>query len=109
VEELDQNYVVGAVVRGLPRNRVLLRHALRNASGPAVASLGLYVPQLIGGAIIAETVFGLPGLGQFALEGAQGKDMPVIQGVIIVLIIFTLVTNLIVNAILGWLRPGTKV
>jgi peptide/nickel transport system permease protein len=109
VDELDQNYVVGAVVRGLPPNRVLLRHALRNASGPAVASLGLYIPQLIGGAIIAETVFGLPGLGQYALEGAQGKDMPVIQGVIIVLIIFTLVTNVIVNAILGWLRPGTKV
>ena len=71
--------------------------------------MGLYIPQLIGGAIIAETVFGLPGLGQYALEGAQGKDMPVIQGVIIVLIIFTLVTNVIVNAILGWLRPGTKV
>jgi peptide/nickel transport system permease protein len=109
VEELSQNYVTGAVVRGLPPRRVLLRHALRNASGPAVAALGLYIPQLIGGAIVAETVFGLPGLGQYALEGAQGKDMPVIQGVIVVLIVFTLAGNLLVNAILRWLRPGSAV
>jgi peptide/nickel transport system permease protein len=108
VEVLGENFVVGAVVRGLSPRRVLFRHALRNAAGPAVSAIGLYVPGLIGGAIIAELVFGLPGIGQFALQGAEEKDMPVIQGVLVVLIAIVLASNLVVNMVLGWLRPASR-
>ena len=61
-----------------------------------------------GGAVIAETIFGLPGLGQFALDGAQGHDIPVIQGVLIVTIVLVLISNLVVDALLAWLRRARR-
>ncbi|MDQ8047085.1 MAG: ABC transporter permease [Patulibacter sp.] len=108
VATLDEDFVVGARVRGLSPRRVLFGHALRNASAPAVATLGLSIPTLLGGAVIAETIFGLPGLGKFALDGAQSHDIPVIQGVLIVSIGLVLITNLFVDALLSWLRPATR-
>jgi peptide/nickel transport system permease protein len=108
VATLDEDFVVGARVRGLSPARVLLRHALRNAAAPAVATVGLAVPALMGGAVIAESIFGLPGLGQFALSGAQGHDIPVIHGVLVVTIVLVLISNLLVDALLAWLRPATR-
>ena len=80
VEVLEQNYIVGARVRGLPHRRVLFRHALRNASGPALTILGNDFPLMLAGAVAAEAVFSLPGLGQLLLESAQTRDIPVVQG-----------------------------
>jgi peptide/nickel transport system permease protein len=108
VATLDEDFVVGARVRGLSPRRVLLGHALRNASAPAVATIGLAIPALLGGAVIAETIFGLPGLGQYALTGAQSHDIPVIQGVLVVTIAIVLVCNLVADAVLAWLRPATR-
>jgi peptide/nickel transport system permease protein len=105
---LGENFIIGAAVRGLRRRRIVFGHALRNAAGPAVTVIGTMIPHLLGGAIIAEQVFGLPGIGQYALQGAQGKDMPVIQGVLLVLIALVLACNILVNAALGWLRPETR-
>ncbi|MFZ0384189.1 MAG: ABC transporter permease [Solirubrobacteraceae bacterium] len=106
VAVLDENYVVGATVRGLPRRRVLSRHALRNALGPAVTVLGYDVPLLITGAVAAEAVFSLPGLGQLVLQSAQTRDVPVVQGVLLVTSTLVIVSNLVVNEVLRWLRPG---
>ena len=106
VAVLDQNYIVGARVRGLPRRRVLLRHALRNAAGPAVTVLGIDVPVMIAGAVAAEAVFSLPGLGQLVLESASTRDIPVVQGVLLVTSTIVIATNLVVNATLRRLRPG---
>jgi peptide/nickel transport system permease protein len=108
VAALQENYAVGARVRGLSRRRVLLVHVLRNAAAPTVAAIGLEVPQLLGGAVITETVFALPGLGQYALEGAQNHDVPVIQGVLVVMVVLVLISNLGVDLLLGWMRPGTR-
>jgi peptide/nickel transport system permease protein len=106
VAVLEQNYIVGAKVRGLPRRRILTRHALRNAAGPALTVLGYDVPLLITGAVAAEAVFSLPGLGQLVLESAETHDIPVLQGVLLVTSIFIIVCNLVVNELLRWLRPG---
>jgi peptide/nickel transport system permease protein len=106
VSVLEQNYIVGAKVRGLPRRRILTRHALRNAAGPALTVLGYDIPLLITGAVAAEAVFSLPGLGQLVLESAETHDIPVLQGVLLVTSIFIIVCNLIVNELLRWLRPG---
>jgi peptide/nickel transport system permease protein len=106
VAVLEQNYIVGARVRGLPRRRILTRHALRNAAGPALTVLGYDVPLLITGAVAAEAVFSLPGLGQLVLESAETHDIPVVQGVLLVTSIFVIVCNLGVNELLRWLRPG---
>jgi peptide/nickel transport system permease protein len=105
VEVLDQNYIVGAEVRGLPRRRILIFHALRNAAGPALTVVGIAVPLLIGGAVVAEGVFALPGLGQLALESASQRDVPPLQGVLLVTSGFVIVANLLVNTTVGWLQP----
>jgi peptide/nickel transport system permease protein len=103
VEVLDRNYIVGAKVRGLPYRRIMIRHALRNAAGPALTILGNDFPQMLAGAVAAEAVFSLPGLGQLLLESAETRDMPVVQGVLLVISTFVIVVNLLVNTTLNWL------
>jgi peptide/nickel transport system permease protein len=103
VQALEQNYIVGARVRGLPYRRILFRHALRNAAGPALVVLGNDFPQMLAGAVAAEVVFSLPGLGQLLLESAQTRDIPVVQGLLLVVSIFVIVVNLVVNTTLNWL------
>jgi peptide/nickel transport system permease protein len=109
VSVYEQNYVTGAVVRGLSSRRVLLRHALRNALAPAVAALGLTIPYFLSGAVVIEQIFSLPGLGQYAINGATSQDMPIIQGVLMITIVIVVISNLTVDFLLGWLRPGTRV
>ena len=108
VAVLEQNYIVGAKVRGLSRRRILFGHALRNAAGPALAVLGYSVPLLITGAVAAEAVFSLPGLGQLVLSASETHDIPVVQGVLLVTSCFVIVCNLTVNELLRWLRPGDE-
>ena len=110
VQVLEQNYIVGAKVRGLPYRRILVRHALRNATGPALVILGVDFPQLLAGAVAAEVVFSLPGLGQLLLESAETRDIPVVQGVLLVISVIVIVVNLVVNTALNWLyRTGDGV
>ena len=109
VSVLDKNYIVGAKVRGLPYRRILVRHALRNAAGPALVVLGNDFPIMLAGAVAAEAVFSLPGLGQLLLESAQTRDIPVVQGLLLVISTFVIVVNLVVNTTLNWLyraEPG---
>lgn len=103
VSVLEQNYITGARVRGLPYRRILTRHALRNAAGPALTILGNDFPVMLAGAVAAEAVFSLPGLGQLLLEAAQTRDIPVVQGVLLVVSTFVIVINLVVNTVLGLL------
>jgi len=108
VAALDENFVVGATVRGLSPRRILYRHVLRNALAPTVTIIGLEIPQLLGAAVVTEALFALPGLGQLALTAAQEHDLPVIQGVLLVMVAIVLVCNLGIDALLGWLRPATR-
>jgi peptide/nickel transport system permease protein len=103
VAVLEQNYITGARVRGLPYRRILTRHALRNAVGPALTILGYDFPIMLAGAVAAEAVFSLPGLGQLLLESAQTRDIPVVQGVLLVVSMFVVVVNLVVNTVLNLL------
>ncbi|WP_433085635.1 ABC transporter permease [Dactylosporangium sp. CA-052675] len=105
VAQLGENYVTGAVVRGLGARRVLLRHALRNAAGPALTVLGLGVPMVLGGAVVTEKIFNLPGLAQLALQAAAQHDVPLIQGTLLVTVTVVLVCNTLVNLALGRLTP----
>jgi len=110
VQVLDQNYITGARVRGLPYRRILVRHALRNAAGPALVTLGYDFPQMLAGAVAAEAVFSLPGIGQLLLESAETRDIPVVQGLLLVISTFVIVVNLVINTTLNWLyRSGDEV
>jgi peptide/nickel transport system permease protein len=108
VAVLDQNYITGARVRGLPYRRVLFRHALRNAAGPALVILGNDFPIMLAGAVAAEAVFSLPGLGQLLLNAAESRDIPVVQGLLLVVSAFVVVVNLVVNTILAFLYRSSE-
>jgi peptide/nickel transport system permease protein len=108
VSTLQENYVTGAVVRGLSRRRILFVHALRNGSGQAISILGLKIPVLLGGAVMTETIFNMPGFGKLSADSALRGDVPVVQGTLVVAIVFVLFFNLLVNGVLGTLRPASR-
>lgn len=108
VGSLAQNYVVAATVHGLGRPRIVLRHVLPNAIGPAVATLGLHVPRLVGGAVITEAVFGMPGLGMLARQAALSGDVPVVQGVLLVSIALVVASGIVVGIVLGRLGANER-
>ena len=108
VGALRENYVTGAAMRGLSARRVLFGHVLRNAVGPALTVLGMSVPMIIGGAVVTERIFNLPGIAQLALQAAQEQDVPVIQGTLLVTVGVVLIANLVVNAGLSALNPAAR-
>ena len=108
VAVLEQNYITGARVRGLPYRRILFRHALRNAAGPALVVLGNGFPQILAGSVAVEAVFSLPGLGQLLLNAAESRDIPVVQGLLLVVSAFVVVVNLVVNTLLAFLYRSSE-
>nr|WP_250641032.1 ABC transporter permease [Frankia sp. AiPa1] len=103
-----ENYVVGAVVRGLSGRRIFLVHVLRNGVGPAVAVLGLKFPNLLGGAVVTESIFQLSGYGMFASESAIKGDVPAVQAVLVVAVLLVVLFNLLVNLLLTRLIPAAS-
>lgn len=101
VGALHENYIVGARVHGLGGPRIVWGHALPNSLGPALATLGLHVPRLVGGAVITEAVFGMPGLGQLARTSAVQGDVPVVQGVLLVGVVIVILSGIAVNLVLA--------
>jgi peptide/nickel transport system permease protein len=104
----QSNYVTGARLRGLTEGEILRTQVLRNGVGPALTVLGMKFPTLLGGAVITESIFHLPGYGIFTASAAQQGDVPVVQGALIFSIILVLVFNLLVNAILNRLTPAAQ-
>jgi peptide/nickel transport system permease protein len=103
-----ENYVTGAIVRGLSPRRIFFGHVLRNGMGPALTVLGLKFPTLIGGSVVTEWIFGLQGFGRFANESAQSGDVPAVQGVLVVSIVLVVAFNLIVNVVLARVTPASQ-
>jgi peptide/nickel transport system permease protein len=108
VAALGENYVIGARLRGLSPRRILFVHALRGAAGPALAMLALRIPILIGGAVVTETIFTMPGVGKMAADSALRGDVPVVQGTLVVSIMIVLVCSLAINALQGFLQPASR-
>ncbi|WP_460801120.1 ABC transporter permease [Microbacterium sp. GXF6406] len=103
-----ENYVTGALMRGLGPQRIFFGHVLRNGSGPALTVLGMKFPALLGGAVVTEAIFGLAGFGKFAADSAARGDVPAVQGVLVVAILLVVVFNLIVNLLLVRLNPAAS-
>ncbi len=108
IQARRENYVVGALVRGLSRRRVFWVHVLRNAVGPSLTILGMKFASLLGGAVVLESIFSLSGYGIFASQSALKGDVPAVQGVLVVSIVVVVVFNLIVNVILGRVMPASQ-
>jgi peptide/nickel transport system permease protein len=105
IEALSAEYVGFATAKGLPRRLVLGRHVLRNAWVSTVTLLGLNIGTLVGGAVITETVFAIPGLGRLTIDGIFARDYPVVQGLTMVLAIMVSVVFLLVDAAQALLDP----
>jgi peptide/nickel transport system permease protein len=108
VGSLAENYAVGAEMRGFGRSRVLFGHVLRNAAGPTLAVIGLAVPLIVGGAVITEQLFGLPGIAQLALQSAEKGDVPVVLGTLLVTAVIVVVASLVINVLQTALNPMAR-
>jgi peptide/nickel transport system permease protein len=108
LEVLRQDYIRTARAKGLQENIVVLRHALRNCMIPVVTLIGLQAPLLIGGAVILEQIFVVPGMGSLLLEAVFQRDYPVVTGVFLVVGVAILLINLVVDLTYGFLDPKVR-
>jgi len=108
IETMSEDYIRTARAKGLPERRVIGRHAMRAAITPIVTILGLDIGILLGGAILTERVFNIPGIGLLAFDGIQNADLPVIQGTVLFGAFFIVVANLIVDIAYAFLDPRVR-
>ena len=108
LEVLRQDYIRTAWAKGLPERLVVMRHALRNALIPVVTLIGLQAPLLIGGAVILEQIFVIPGMGLLLLEALSQRDYPIITGVFLVVGLAVMLINLVVDLSYGFLDPRVR-
>ena len=105
---LGEDYVRTAFAKGLPPRRVLVRHALRNASLPVVTIIGIGFALLIGGAVVTESVFAIPGLGRLTVDAIVRRDYPVIQGVVLVVSGVYVLINLVIDLLYVVIDPRIR-
>lgn len=108
LEELGEEYVRAARAKGLAESRVLFKHALRNAMIPVLTVIGLQFGSLLTGAIITETIFSWPGLGQLLIRSINYRDFPLVQGCILTISVTYIAVNLLTDLAYGWLDPRIK-
>ncbi len=108
IEALAEDYVRTARAKGLSEGHVLAGHALRNGLIPVVTVLGLQLGALIGGAVITEYVFALPGIGRLVVDAVFARDYPLVQGVVLLIALGYVATNLVVDLLYGWLDPRIR-
>jgi len=108
LEVLNQEYIRTARAKGLSERIVILGHAMKNAMIPVVTICGLQIGGLLGGAIITETLFVLPGVGSLAVNAIFSRDFPVVQGDVLFLAVMFMLTNLVVDVMYGFLDPRIR-
>lgn len=105
---LREDYVRTARAKGLGEARVVTRHALRNAMLPVVSLLTTLIPVTLGGSVIVETLFGLPGLGSVTTRAALSRDYPVVMTSVLFVATLAVVTNLLIDLVYGWIDPRIR-
>jgi peptide/nickel transport system permease protein len=108
LEALSEDYVRTARAKGLPEGRVIRGHVLRNALIPVVTVLGLQLGTLIGGAVITEYVFALPGVGRLVVDAVFARDYPLVQGVVLLIALGFIASNLLVDLLYGVIDPRIR-
>lgn len=108
LEVLRQDYVRTAWAKGVRESAVVLKHSLKNSLIPVITVLGIQIAQILGGTVIFETIFGLPGMGRFLFDAINQRDYPVIQGVNLVIVSVVILMNLAVDACYAYLDPRIR-
>jgi peptide/nickel transport system permease protein len=109
IDALRNDYVRTLRSRGLSERSVVYKHVLRNAAGPALSVLAIQFVGLIGGAVIVEQIFAIPGLGQVAVIATSQGDIPLVMGLVLVTAVIVVILNLVVDLLQGWLNPKVRV
>lgn len=105
---LDQDYIRTAHAKGLRGRVVVFKHALKNATAPVVTIMGAQIALLVGGTVIIERMFAIPGLGNVAVEAVTRRDMPIIQGAVLVSAVIVQLVNLVCDVINAYLNPKVR-
>jgi len=105
LETMSEDYVRTARAKGLSQTRVVFKHMFRNSALPVVTILALQLQNLLGGAVIVESIFGWPGVGQFAVQALTNSDFPLVQTIVIIAAVLTLTVNLVTDVVYTWLDP----
>jgi peptide/nickel transport system permease protein len=108
IEVMSEDYIRTARAKGLSERRVIYRHGLRSAITPVVTAAGLDIGILLGGTILVETVFNIPGVGRLAYDSIVNADLPMIQGTVLVGAFFIIMANLVVDVIYAFLDPRVR-
>lgn len=109
LEVIRQDYITTARAKGLDERTVIFKHALRNALLPVITLLGLSVPGLIGGSVIFETIFAIPGMGQLFYQAVMMRDYPTVMGILVIGAVLTLLGNLLADVMYSWADPRIRV
>lgn len=105
---MRQDFIRTASAKGLRARTVVTRHALKNALGPVVTVVGLQVALLLGGAVVVEQIFAIPGIGQMAVSAVVERDIPLIQGIVVFTTLVVVAANLVVDIVQIWLNPKLR-
>ncbi|MCW0213496.1 MAG: ABC transporter permease [Pseudonocardia sp.] len=108
VDVSEQDYIRTAVAKGMPTRLVVVKHILKNAAIPVVTVLGLQFGALVGGAIVIERIFGLPGLGTLAIDSVLNQDFPVVQGLVLMITLFVLLVSFLVDTSYLYFNPKVR-
>jgi peptide/nickel transport system permease protein len=108
IEAMGEDYIRTARAKGLRERRVIFRHGVRSAITPVVTIFGLDVGALLGGAVITETVFNIPGIGRLNLDAINHSDFPIVQGTVILATLFIVVANIAVDIAYAYLDPRVR-
>jgi peptide/nickel transport system permease protein len=108
LEVMRQDYIRTAWSKGLKERGVIIKHAIKNGLIPVVTLLGMSVGIVIGGSVLIETVFNIPGMGRLAVDAILNQDYPIVQGVVLLVSTAVAVSNLAVDLSYGWLDPRIR-
>jgi peptide/nickel transport system permease protein len=108
IETMGEDYIRTARAKGLTERRVILRHGLRSAINPVMTILGLDIGILLGGAVLVETVFEIPGIGRLNYDAITHSDFPIVQGTVLVAALFIIVANIVVDIAYAYLDPRVR-
>jgi peptide/nickel transport system permease protein len=108
IDVLRQDYVRTLRARGLSMPRIVFKHVLRNASAPALVLLGMQFVGLLGGAVLVEQIFGLPGIGSMTVTYTARGDIPVIMALVMLTVLGVVLINLVTDVLIGWLNPKAR-
>lgn len=108
LDVVKQDFIRTARAKGAPERRVVMKHVLRNGMLPVVTQVGISYASCMGGSVVTESVFSIPGVGSLLVNAVKSRDIPVVMGTIIFVAVFVGIINLLVDLLYAWIDPRVK-